>query len=101
MTYTHTEIRQAMKHINDHALEGYMDEFSDTYDMDEAWEQLMDEDMHTPVQLDPSTSPNGQTNKYMIQSNMIMALDRDTDGVAFIRSIFTPNHAQRKWMNNN
>ena len=106
MTFTYTQLVDAIKHAPDHALSAYADEYTDIDrdDHDAIWDvlQVAVLDMHRPVQLCPSTSPNGgETNKYMVAPNVIAALIFDEDGYPVVKSFMTPSVRQRKWMNNN
>jgi len=102
LTYTYPELLDAVYHAPDHALSAYADEYTDIDrdDMDAIWTQLQSDviHMHAPVQLDPSTSPQGETNKYMVGHNIIAALIRDDDGHVVVKSFMTPTYKQRKWM---
>ncbi len=105
-TFTYNELLEAVEYATDHAVQAYADDYMDYdgYDMDHMWHALkahIIEHAHTPAQLCPSTSPNGgETNKYMVTSNMIAALVHTPDGPV-LKSVMTPNHRQRKWMENN
>ena len=105
MTYTYSHLIEAATYATDHSLLAYRDDYMD-YDGDDLdyiygeFIAFIKTEAHAPVQLDPSTSPNGETNKYMITSNMIAALIMSEDGPVLL-SVMTPNYRQRKWMNNN
>ncbi len=103
-TYTYAQLVEAIKYAPDHALSSYADEYMDCDrdDHDYIWDvlQVAVLDMHGPVQLCPSTSPNGEKNKYMVGSNIIAALVMTEEGLV-VKSFMTPNVRQRKWMNNN
>ena len=105
MEFTYTQLIEAIHHAPDHALEAYADEYTDMdrYDYDAVWSQLQEDvvHMHRPVQLDPSTSPNGEHNKYMVGNNIIACLIIDSKGYPVVKSFMTPSVKQRKWMNNN
>ncbi len=100
-TFTRKELMEAIEYATDYALRAYRDDFMDYdgEDLEYIWEALQIEStrMHAPIQLCPSTSPNGEKNKYMIAPNMIAALIRTEEG-AIIKSLMTPAWRQKEWM---
>ena len=101
MNYTRAQLIDAATYADDHALEAYQLRFMDRDEsLDDAYDHMMafiKTYSHTPLQLDPSTSPNGETNKYMIAPGVLVALSMTVDG-PIINTFMTPTWRQQQWM---